>query len=215
MAANKLIVKDATGVIDKMVVTDSGQIGVNITNPIYQLQIVGTGDPKTALMAASMPGRAVGYLPGDSPGFSFFRNNDSTVNGGMPRQNDRLGYLGFGTKAGTADRWTAMIQAFAETDATTTAASTYLSFGLAANSLSFSERMRLTSVGYLGIGTTNPTQRLEVNGGIRINTSTARPTCSSTTRGVLWFRQNATGVADTLQVCAKDSLDAYSWNNLY
>jgi len=37
--------------------------------------------------------------------------------------------------------------------------------------------------GNVGIGTTSPGQVLEVNGGARLNTATAKPACSSTVRG--------------------------------
>lgn len=67
----------------------------------------------------------------------------------------------------------------------------------------------------LGIGTTSPTQKLEVNGGIMLNTTTAKPTCSATVRGTLWFTQSATLVKDALEVCAKDATDAYAWRTIY
>ena len=60
------------------------------------------------------------------------------------------------------------------------------------------ERMRITSDGNVGIGTSTPTQKLEVNGGVRLNTTTTKPTCSTTTRGTLWLQQ---GMTDTLYVC--------------
>ena len=69
--------------------------------------------------------------------------------------------------------------------------------------------------GNVGIGTTNPSQKLEVNGGVRYNTATAKPTCDSTVRGTTWFTQGAPGVKDTFEVCAKDAADAYAWRTLY
>ncbi|MBI4698976.1 MAG: hypothetical protein HY758_08770 [Nitrospirae bacterium] len=80
-----------------------------------------------------------------------------------------------------------------------------------------SERMSITSSGNVGIGTTaiSSGQKLEVNGGVSINTTTAQPTCSSTTRGTFWVKQGASGVKDSVQVCAKDAANAYSWRTLY
>ena len=69
--------------------------------------------------------------------------------------------------------------------------------------------------GEVGIGTTTPGQKLEVNGGIRLNTTTSKPTCDVDTRGTLWFTQGGTSVADTLEVCAKNAGDTYAWVPLY
>jgi hypothetical protein len=72
-----------------------------------------------------------------------------------------------------------------------------------------------TFAGAVGIGTTGPTQKLEVNGGIRQNTATSKPTCDSTVRGTTWFFQGGAGVKDTYEVCAKDAGDAYAWRTIY
>lgn len=219
MAANKLIVKDATGVIDKMVVTDAGKIGINTSNPTYQFQIVGTGDPSTAAALIASPGRATGFLPSDSGGLSFMRNNDVAVNGGLPRVNDRLGYFGFGSYIGTGYKWMTLISSFTEADATATSAPTYITFATTnVNSLGATEKVRLTSDGKVGIGITTPTQKLEVyNGGVRLNNliTTSKPACDATTRGTLWFVSAAAGAADALQVCSKDAANAYAWRALF
>ncbi|OGC38680.1 hypothetical protein A2155_00905 [candidate division WWE3 bacterium RBG_16_52_45] len=67
----------------------------------------------------------------------------------------------------------------------------------------------------VGIGTATPGQKLEVNGGVRLNTATAQPTCDSSARGTLWFTQGGAGVKDELEVCAKDAGDAYAWRTIY
>jgi hypothetical protein len=71
--------------------------------------------------------------------------------------------------------------------------------------------------GNVGIGTTTIStgQKLEVNGGIALNTATAKPTCSATTRGTFWVTQNGAGVKDNVEVCAKDAADAYAWRTIY
>ena len=69
--------------------------------------------------------------------------------------------------------------------------------------------------GNVGIGATAPGQKLEVNGGVRINTATTRPTCDSSARGTFWVVNGGTGVADSVSVCAKDSGDAYAWRTIY
>lgn len=70
--------------------------------------------------------------------------------------------------------------------------------------------------GRLGVGTSALAsgQKLEVNGGLTLNTATAKPACSSTTRGTFWVTQGAAGVKDSAEVCAKDAADAYAWVSL-
>lgn len=69
--------------------------------------------------------------------------------------------------------------------------------------------------GKLGIGTTAPNESLEINGGLRLNTTAAKPICNAAKRGALWFTQGAAGVKDALEVCAKDAADIYNWRTIY
>jgi hypothetical protein len=71
------------------------------------------------------------------------------------------------------------------------------------------------TVGNVGIGTTSPGEKLEVNGGVRLNTVTAKPTCDSSHRGTFWSTQGGAGVKDNVEVCAKDGTDAYAWRTIY
>ncbi len=63
----------------------------------------------------------------------------------------------------------------------------------------------------VGIGVSSPGQTLEVNGGVRLNTTNAQPTCASAQRGTFWVTQSGTGVKDKVEVCAKNSSDVYGW----
>ncbi len=45
--------------------------------------------------------------------------------------------------------------------------------------------------------------------------SGAQPTCTVSTGGFLWYLPGASGVKDTIQVCAKDATNTYSWRTLY
>jgi hypothetical protein len=85
------------------------------------------------------------------------------------------------------------------------------------NSINKSEQMRVSSSGNIGIGTTTPTQKLDVAGAVRINSGVlaSRPNCDSNIRGTFWFAQGASGTKDSATVCAKDAADAYAWRTIY
>jgi hypothetical protein len=42
-----------------------------------------------------------------------------------------------------------------------------------------------------------------------------KPACDTATRGKFWMVQGGTGIKDTIEVCAKDAADAYSWRTIY
>ncbi len=74
------------------------------------------------------------------------------------------------------------------------------------------------ATGNVGIGVGWPTlanARLEVAGGIRLNTTDAQSGCTASLRGTIWFRQGAAGAKDTLEVCAKNASDLYGWRTLW
>ncbi len=88
-----------------------------------------------------------------------------------------------------------------------------LRIAVADESNEIKDRVAVDSNGNVGIGTNRPTQRLEVNGGIRLNTTGSRPVCDSTARGVLWFTGDDLS-GDTLEVCAYDGR-GYDWRVLF
>jgi|GEM_PF-4224149 len=47
--------------------------------------------------------------------------------------------------------------------------------------------------------------------GLKILTQGSRPTCSSTVRSNIWVVRSGAGVADTIEICAKNSSDTYAW----
>ncbi len=71
--------------------------------------------------------------------------------------------------------------------------------------------------GNVGIGTVSISsgQKLEINGGVALNTTTSQPACSATTRGTFWVTQGGGGVKDNVEVCAKDASNNYAWRTIY
>ena len=211
MAANKLIVKDSTGAVDKFVVTENGYIGTGTSNPAVAMHLVGTTDPSTQLRAQSSS-----TVTAASPGFLFLRNNPNGV-GQLPLLGDRLGWFSFGSMDGTTSRASAGVFAYSDGNWVSGASfPSYYTFETTpSGSIYRQERMRITSSGNIGVGTQAPAQKLEVNGGIKLNTSTTKPTCNLTARGTLWFTRGAQNVADKLEVCAKQADENYAWILLF
>lgn len=52
-------------------------------------------------------------------------------------------------------------------------------------------------------------------GQLQLSDTGTKPTCDSAHRGSFWYDAGAGGVKDTVEVCAKDAGDAYSWRVIY
>lgn len=200
MAANKLIVKDAAGTTDKFVVTDTGRIGSGTAIPASAFHAQGKSYDTTQVIT-HWNGTLAQYGGG---GFVGLYNND---NNALPLKKDRLGYFLFGSMNQGSKLIGGGINVNAEQNWTGSSAPTYISFLTAADgSTTMNERVRITGSGNVGVGAFSPSQKLEVNGGVRLNyappqgTPLTKPTCNATIRGTLWFEQ---GTTDTLWVCAQ------------
>ena len=73
------------------------------------------------------------------------------------------------------------------------------------------ERVRVDDQGNVGIGTSSPNQSVEVDGGVRLNTTKTKPTCSNEQRGTMWFEKANAGSDDIIYSCMKNSSDSYNW----
>lgn len=211
-AETRFAVQDAAGTTDKMVVTDSGNIGVGTNTPAVPVHVRGGTYPTTQIISHA----TTSSDPMVSGGFIAKRNNVSTVNSGMPILGDRIGYMLFGgIGADGLDKNAAGFGAYSEGVWTNSNFPAYFAIETTAPNSARAEKMRVTGAGNVGIGTKTPTQKLEVAGAIRLNTAVAKPaTCVEALRGVIYFSQGGTGAADALEVCAKDANGGYSWNKV-
>jgi hypothetical protein len=74
------------------------------------------------------------------------------------------------------------------------------------------------NTGHILIGTATDNASgalLQVNGpGIQIN-GAAQGTCNAAHRGMIQYTAAASGIKDTVAVCAKDASDVYAWRTIY
>jgi hypothetical protein len=81
-----------------------------------------------------------------------------------------------------------------------------------ADTTSLIEGLRISHDGNVGVGgVDSPTQKLEVNGGVRLNTVIAQPVCNDKARGTFWVVQ---GPPDTVQVCLMMADSTYAWKTI-
>lgn len=213
-AETRFAVQDATGTADKMVVTDKGYVGVGTNAPTTAIQAKGSSFADTQIIS-----HYTGTDPTGSGGFLAYRNGLNGATPVLPKKGERIGYMLFGSMHSDGfARNGAGVVGFADEDWTSTSIPAYFTFEVAppnGGAWSRAERMRITSTGNVGIGTKAPSQRLEVNGGLRLNTAIVKPTtCTSAQRGTVWLTQGGAGVADMLEVCVKDANGNYLWTKL-
>lgn len=207
-AANKLVVNGTDGTTPVMAVTDTGAIGSGTSTPSVAVQTVGA-TPATTQIMSQFTGTTTASGGG---GIVAYHNNAA---GALPNSGDRLGYILFGGYDGTTPRNAAGVTARTEGAWSSTSTPAFFSFETTpAGSLTRLERMRVTGDGNVGIGTTTPTQKLNIVGGIKFENAT-KPACSSAVRGTLWYTYLGAGLADTFEVCSKDAAGAYAWRALF
>lgn len=214
-AANKLIVKDATGTTDKFVVTDQGYVGVGTSAPAYPFQIVGSSTSAETTFEVKHVGGGT-YNKYTTPTVRFMRNVDVATNGGNLVSGDRVGYFSFGSYYGTVAKIAAAIAVAADgTFSSTSYPGSISLLTTSATDVNPVERLTIVASGNVGIGTLKPKQKLEVNGGVRMSTTTVRPTCDANSRGTLWYTNGGTLATDALEICFKDATDTFSWVKIH
>lgn len=216
MAANKLVVRNAGDTADAAVVTDAGWIGSGTNAPVGPYHLITTGASNTAA-GNILQLTTTGATPGVAwaPNFTLMRNNDVSVNAGLPRQGDALGFFNFGSVFSGTRTNRALIYAFAEKNWTSTLDSpAYFQFLLNPGGVTQNREVL----------TINSNGTMKVNGGIRLWPYTGttpnpalvptRPaTCDASVAGTMWFTKAATGGTDTLSICAEIG-GVFAWKNV-
>jgi hypothetical protein len=183
------------------------ELKITTSNP-KRITMGGTGTPATlSNVKINSYDTVNGYLQNNiqnlSTGASASSDWIATADNGTDTTNYvDMGINGSGYSVGT---WTIS----GALDAYLYSQSSHLSLGTAAASkdiifhtggtLAANERMRISD------------SKIVMASGVVLNTTGTQPTCEVATRGMLWYVQGATGVADTFQVCMKNSSDVYAW----
>lgn len=194
------------------IVGSNGNVAINTTNTTGQLTIVGTNtDPNQGFYNNRYGGAS-------APAFITQQARGTEASPSATQTSDGLfffGSRGYGDSQFSVASVGAIGMAAASTF-TNASNPTYIYFSTTpVGSTARAERVRIDPNGYVGIGTTGPTQRLEVEGGVRYNTATSKPTCDSAVRGTTWHVRSGAGVKDTFEICAKDAADTYAWRTIY
>jgi hypothetical protein len=122
--------------------TNTGNVGVGTATPNYKLDVTNSVDKGQIRF---------GMSAGDSGGFMFSNAPSHAVFSGGASWNG--GWIAKGLSASLLQFNTGQVMFFANTGLTT------------GNSFTPTERMRISSTGYVGIGTTNPTNKFHVVSG--------------------------------------------------
>lgn len=205
-------VQDATGTNDLLVVSNAvsapGWIGIGTPTPLAPVHVVTSGNSVTSAGFNYTFTNTGTLSPIKAPNFTFYRSNGVGATGTpnpndatLPRANDTLGSITFGTIAGGFG--SNMITIGAKAEGTPTVNSqpgyTYIStVHDVAGAGSLTEKFRLTSLGNVII----PTVTTNTGGGNLIINEAVTATSKSKlhVNGLVYYANNAAAVLGTLAV---------------
>ena len=167
--------------VERMRITSLGNVGIGTTTPAWPIDVIKADSHaiirtrNSSSTASRYPGfNAENYMGtfGGTPKLSMI-NSRGTASASAPiNSGDFLGQIEFNGIYDTANNqaYAALIRGVAEQNFSSTSAPSALTFGTASTgSRSSSEKMRITSAGNVGIGTTAPAGILDVQGGSSSN----------------------------------------------
>jgi hypothetical protein len=206
-----------TGVLEqRLTILSTGNTGIGTTTPASVLSI-GTGQIEVPAGSAAAPAYS---FSGDLD-TGIYRSSDNSLDFSTAG-NRRALINSFGFQMASSSG--ALLRNVSASDTTPSIVpnKSEVETGLGASSAgalslitSGTTKLQITNAGLVGIGTTTPTSKLQVDGGMRLSTLTAKPTCDVSIRGTFWITQGGAGVKDDVEVCVKDAGDSYLWATIY
>jgi hypothetical protein len=166
IAADKLVVKDAAGTNTKFLVTDEGKVGIGTQSPAAQLSIANEEfTPFRGLMITQSSSNAQ-----SAPAF-FLKSRGTVLSPADVSSGDYIGNLGFRGYSNGSYIQTILFGARITGAVTSTSIDSdfYISNSLTHDVDPYTNgtiRLMIKSNGNIGVGTTNPQGKLDVNGAI-------------------------------------------------
>jgi len=150
------------GYRETMRIDSSGKVGIGTSSPSVILDIAGEGTSGANNIYQTWSANSSGY----SPAFNLRKSRGSKASPTVVQSGDQTGAIVFSGYDGTNHINTALIESRVDgTPGTNDMPGRLVFFTTADGSSSPTERMRITSSGNVGIGTSNPSNPLEVNYG--------------------------------------------------
>jgi len=172
----------------------SGSVGIGTTNPTVKLQVLANESGSFNISAAPNASTSTVSIQNTLGDVVLFLGNDNRVSAGLGTLANNGAVITFGGKWSStlpaANRGFGAIGAYKENN-TSANQQGYLSLYTRPSSGNLVERVRIDSSGNVGIGTTNPTEKLEVAGNIKVSVG------SSITVGSSFIQNNAVGLGQT------------------
>ena len=172
-----VINEDALGFFDQsiaepyMVIATAGKVGIGTTSPTSTLTVDSITGVSPAILVEGSTNterigiRSVGGAGGGTPVMGVFSGRGTIASPTASQSGDNIGYYQLGGYDGAGYWRSSWITGTTEENWNSTNKGSNMIFSTTPNaSTTITERMRITQGGNVGIGTTTPSQKLEVNG---------------------------------------------------